>query len=158
MPGQAMLYDITIDNKNKSRDITYITVGLYKIITFITPKKTKTVKIELAESRILEIVPKLSKRTFENQLLDIPSETKATSDLSQIIKTKYQLVLWFGAGGWTLKMDCILPIVIGTERFACDEPGYVEPPPCYEEAVETATSSALAEKKAGWTDKLKFWK
>lgn len=157
-----MLYDIKIENQNTTRDITYITVALNKIMKFITPTGTKIEKVTLCEQRVYEIVPKLSIRKFENQVLDVPSATKATSDLSKVIKTKYQLVLKFGAGGLTLKMDCILPMVIGTEPFECDAPGYVESPPSYDEALRagaTALPSApLAEDKASWTDKLKFWK
>lgn len=102
-------------------------------------------------------------------MLDIPSEAKPTNDLSKIIKTKYEVVLRFSAGGFTTACDCVLPIVVGTERFECDVPAdydvaddtvITDCPPSYEEALKsvTAPSAPPEEDDASWTNKLMFWK
>ncbi len=71
----------------------------------------------------------------------MPGDAQATNSLSKIVHTRYELVLVFGAGGFTTVKECVLPVVIGTERFECDVPvdfedlGISERPPSYDEAL-----------------------
>ena len=164
MPGQAIIFNVIINNKS-SRAINFIHVNLYKNLIFKTPKQTKTIKLEVASTNLRQVVAPRTVERWENQVLDIPSNLKATSNISRIIETNYIVVLRFGAGGFTTVMDCAIPIVIGTEPFEGE--GYVtasngseilsENPPSYEEALLQYPSAPPEEDS--WLDKLSlYWK
>lgn len=167
IPGQTLIFNVSIDNKS-SRAITTTSVTLYKNIIFRaldesqSNKANKTVKLEIASIKLPREIASRDKDKWQNQSLPIPINCIPSMQHSKIIKTNYELVLRFGAGGFTTSVDCVIPIVIGTVPFACDDCsglGFTDlsdSPPSYEEALRQTPSAPPQE--ASWTDSLMFWK
>ncbi len=163
IPGQAIKFHVTIDNKS-SRAIKTKTVTLYKNIKFTASGETKTDKVEIASVRLQNDVEPRSTQKWHNQLLNIPGNCKPSSQHSKIIEVSYELVLYFAAGGFTIGSQCPIPIVIGTEPFT-NEIVYAsntdledsDSPPTYDEAMRVSPSAPAQEEKS-WVNSFMFWK
>lgn len=155
IPGQDIKFNIKIDNKSK-RAINTISVYLYKTLIFQAQDKKKNIKVEIASIKIAHIVEPRSIKNFENKKLKIPNDCKATMNISKIIKTQYELILRFGAGGLTTVKDCNIPIFIGTipfheiyqeETSSYQAYGFLstDGPPTYDEATKLIPSAPPSE-------------
>jgi hypothetical protein len=117
----------------------YVAFTLVKKLTFHVSGKSKTLTFEIASFKYSSKIEPRTCQKWKNNAVNIPNNCKATNNLSKIIETNYELVLNFGAGGFTTSTDCVIPIVIGTVPFRemdTDSARMVfnEGPPSYEEA------------------------
>ena len=147
--GDTLTFNASIDNKS-SRPIVYVTFTLVKKLTFYASGKSQTLTFEIASFKYSSKIEPRTCQKWTNNAVNIPDNCKATNNLSKIIKTNYEFLLNFGAGGFTTSTDCAIPIVIGTVPFKqmdndSARMAFNDGPPSYEEALNhkyTPTPSA----------------
>lgn len=162
VPGESLIYNISIDNKS-NRDVIETTIKLVQEIKLtgssreiiVKTTKVKTCYRDVVNVNLLQIIAAKTNVTLNNNYSIIVPPVSATStNTCKIIEIRYYVVFTFGCRGSANK-DMSIPITIGT--IPLSNPSEKKPSldnssnnlPSYEECVYGAIKPEIAESIKG---------
>lgn len=113
MPGEGIVFDITVNNRT-SRVISRMNVSLVQKIKFRANYRTKISYRSIENFRFPSTVQEKSIVKWNNSVLIIPPVCSTSNGKCKIIDVNYLVLFDFCASGISLSKEMMIPIVIGT--------------------------------------------
>ena len=116
VPGEPIVFSVCIDNQSKRTADSLTAMIVQQVRLHATSRSTARTRAVISVQLPRDVKPK-TRDEFHNLSLVVPAVCSSSNGLSRIIEVNYTFVLSFGARGFSINGNLVIPIKIGTVPF-----------------------------------------